>query len=75
LRQGDWKQASCGLIEEKIFQEMISLLPGLRLVRPLCRQLLLDGIEQGLVDDRRLFARQYLTSVLISPTKKRLRRS
>jgi hypothetical protein len=38
-------------------------LPGQDLVGPVGRQFLLNGLEQGLVDDRRLLAGQDLTPV------------
>jgi hypothetical protein len=51
-----------GIIEQQILQE-VRFLPGQSFVGLMCRQLLLDGLEQGLVDDRRLLPRQDLIAV------------
>jgi hypothetical protein len=52
-----------GVIEQKGLLEVICLLSGQDLLGPMGRQLLLNGPEYGLVDDRRLLPGQGLTSV------------
>ena len=55
--------AMAGIAEQEILQEVICLLSGQGLVGLVSRQLLLNGLEQGSVQDRRLFSGQDLTPV------------
>ena len=58
--------AMVGVVEQKILQEVVGVLSGQGLVGLVSRQLLLNGLEQGAVQDRRLLPGQdaplYLTS-------------
>jgi hypothetical protein len=55
--------AMAGIIKQQILQEVIGLLPRPRFMGPLCRQLLLDSLEQAPVHDRRLLSWQNLAFV------------
>jgi hypothetical protein len=52
-----------GVVKQEILQEVICLLPGQSPMGLMGRQLLLDGLEQGSVQDRRLLSGQDLTPV------------
>jgi len=55
--------AMAGIVEQKVPQEVICLLPGQGLVGLMGRQFLLNGLEQALVQNRRLLPGQDLTPV------------
>ena len=48
------------VVKQQSIEQMIACVPDTRSGRPLIRQLLLNGIEQGSLQNRRLFARQDL---------------
>jgi hypothetical protein len=62
------------IVKQDILQKVLGFVPGQGLMRLMVQQLLLDSLEQGLVDDCRLLAGQYLTFVFDLADKNRLRR-
>ena len=56
--------AVTGIVKRQILQEVVGFLPGQSFMRLMLREFLLDSLEQGLVQDRRLFSGQDLAPVL-----------